>query len=141
MQTSSRLYQCARCHVQVIICSRCDRGQRYCPGDCARAARTESLKRASRKYQSSRAGRFNNAARQQRFRAQQKQKVTQQGSAPKRLHDLLKIQLTRPKETRKPWLFSTTVHCHVCGEQCAPFLRHDFLQGHRLTRSFQRAEQ
>jgi len=32
MSLSARLYHCQRCHTQVIICSRCDRGQRYCPG-------------------------------------------------------------------------------------------------------------
>ncbi len=139
MQTSSRLYQCTRCHTQVIICSRCDRGQRYCNSGCAQAARADSRKRACQKYQSSRAGRFNNAARQQRFRTQKKQKVTQQGSVPKRLHALLEIQLTRKNEARKPLFPSTTIHCHFCGEACAPYLRHDFLYSTGAKRSFRRS--
>jgi len=134
MQTSSRLYQCARCHAQVIVCPRCDRGQRYCHGGCAQAARADSLKRASKKYQSSRPGRFNNAARQQRFRAQKKQIVTQQGSTQKRLRDLLAIQLTRSDKAQKPGLPGAPLRCHHCGEVCEPFLRHDFLQSHRLKR-------
>ncbi len=138
MQTSSRLYQCTRCHAQVIICSVCDRGQRYCNSGCAQAARAESLKRAGQKYQSSRAGRFKNAARQQRFRARIKQKVTQQGSVAKPLHDLLNIQLARKSEARKPLLPGTTVHCHFCGEVCASFLRHDFLHSHPFKRPFRR---
>ena len=139
MQTSSRLYQCARCHVQVIVCSRCDRGHRYCIDGCAQTARAESCKRAGKKYQSSRAGRFNNAARQQRFRARTSQKVTHQGSAKKRFRDLLANQLTSPEKTRRPWLPGAPVRCHHCGEVCAPFLRHDFLQSHRFKRSFQQS--
>lgn len=51
MQISSRLYHCCRCHAQVIVCSVCDHGQRYCPGECRHQARSESLKRAGKKYQ------------------------------------------------------------------------------------------
>ena len=139
MQTSSRLYQCARCHAQVIVCSRCDRGHRYCRGGCAQIARADSLKRARKKYQSSRPGRFNNAARQQRFRQREKQIVTYQGSIKKRLRDLLAIQLTRPEKTQMPWLPGALLQCHHCGEVCEPFLRHDFLQSHRFKRSFRRS--
>ena len=127
MPLSSRLYFCCRCHVQVIICSRCDHGQRYCPGECRHQARSESLKRASKKHRQSRAGRFNNAARQQLFRARQIQKVTHQGSSPKCLHDLLKTCLTEIKKTQKPSFPGSTCHCHFCGGVCDPFLRQDFL--------------
>ncbi len=127
MPLSSRLYFCSRCHALVIICSRCDHGQRYCAGECRHQARTESLKRASKKHQHSRAGRFNNAARQQRFRARQIQKVTHQGSTSKRLHDLLKTRLTEIKKTQKPSFQNSTCHCHFCGAVCDPFLRQDFL--------------
>jgi hypothetical protein len=74
MPTSSRLYQCLRCHTPVVICHRCDRGQRYCAKGCCKKARIASQKRARKKYQTTRAGRFNNAARQQRFRTRHKQK-------------------------------------------------------------------
>jgi hypothetical protein len=30
METDARLFNCARCHRQVVICSRCDRGNLYC---------------------------------------------------------------------------------------------------------------
>jgi hypothetical protein len=134
MQTSSRLYQCARCHAQVIVCSGCDRGHRYCNGGCAQAARSDSLKRAGKKYQSSRAGRFNSAARQQRFRARTNQKVTHQGSAKKRLRDLLAIQLTRPRKTRRPWLPGAPLQCYHCGEVChkVQWLEDDVRSGPRF---------
>ncbi len=80
MQSSARRYSCCRCQAQVIICSQCDRGNRYCAGQCAAGARSASLKRAADKYRSTRAGRFNNATRQQRYRQRQQQIVTHQGS-------------------------------------------------------------
>jgi hypothetical protein len=139
MPVSSRLYHCCRCHVQVIICSGCDRGQRYCPGACRHLARAESSKRAAKKYLSTRTGRFNNAARQQRFRMQIKQKVTHQGSTPKRLHDLLKIRLAETIKTQKRSLPVSTLRCHHCGEVCESFLRLDFLQRSPCQRSLRRS--
>ena len=136
MPLSSRLYFCSRCHVQVIICSHCDRGQRYCTGECRREARAESAQRASKKYQATRAGRFNNADRQQRFRDRRSQKVTHQGSPPKYRHGLLKTGLTKIKKTLKPSFSGSTVHCHYCGAVCDPFLRLDFMRSSRIKRSF-----
>jgi hypothetical protein len=48
MDTSSRKYQCLRCHALVIICHRCDHGQRYCTHGCSEQARKESTQRASK---------------------------------------------------------------------------------------------
>lgn len=138
MQTSSRFYHCCRCHAQVIICSRCDHGQRYCSGSCRHDARSESLKRAAKKYQSSRAGRFNNAARQQCFRQRQKQKVTHHGSPENRFDDLLKADLTQPEKAKKPCLTRSTLYCHHCGAVCEPFLRHNFLHSHRFKHAVRR---
>lgn len=139
MPVSSRLYFCSRCHAQVIICSRCDRGQRYCAGECRHEARSTSTKRATKKYQSSRAGRFKNAERQKRFRQRNQQKVTHQGSTPKDLHDLLKTRLSEIKKTPKPLFSGSTVHCHYCDAVCDPFLRLDFLHSSRMQRSFRRS--
>ena len=140
MPLSSRLYFCSRCHVLVIICSHCDRGQRYCTGECRHQARAESAQRASRKYQSTRAGRFNNAARQQRFRDRRSQKVTHQGSPSKQTHDLLKIRITETKKIPKPSFSGSAIHCHYCGAECDPFLRLDFLHSSRIKRPFRRLE-
>ena len=139
MSLSSRLYFCSRCHVQVIICSHCDRGQRYCTGECRHEARSESGQRARRKYQSTRACLFKNAARQQRFRDRRSQKVTHQGSPPKHQHDLLKTRLAEIKKTPKPSFSGSTVHCHYCGAVCEPFLRLDFSHSSRIKRSFPRS--
>ena len=129
MQTSSRLYNCLRCHALVIICHRCDRGNRYCTKACSKLARRASLNRATKKYQQSRAGRFNNAARQKRFREQKKQKITHQSSQTISLSAVLKQQPKILKSVTYPLKHTTVVYCHHCKAVCNPFLRHDFLRG------------
>jgi hypothetical protein len=128
MPTSSRLYQCLHCHTPVVICHRCDHGQRYCAKGCSKTARMASQKRASKKYQKNRAGRFNNAARQQRFRPRQKQKVTHHSSLKIPRCAVLSKQLNSPKSPVEPQKQTTTIYCHFCGEVCSPFLRHGFLR-------------
>ncbi len=40
------MFSCARCHRQVVICSLCDRGRRYCSVDCRREQRVENVREA-----------------------------------------------------------------------------------------------
>tara|TARA_R110002095_G_scaffold83944_2_gene72912 strand:- start:317 stop:742 length:426 start_codon:yes stop_codon:yes gene_type:complete len=130
MNPSARLYQCARCHCQVILCRHCDRGQVYCADGCADLARTVSQQRAARRYRLTRRGRFNNAQRQRRFRARQRQKVTHHGSPPPIRLALLSpmlSQLALHREHLKKHTESVLV-CHVCHCECDPFLRRDFLR-------------
>jgi hypothetical protein len=77
-----RLYSCGRCALQVRICGECDRGNRYCPGECAQIRRRESLRRAARRYQGSYRGAYAHAARQRAWRERQAQEVTHHGSIP-----------------------------------------------------------
>lgn len=130
MNPSARLYHCARCHAQVILCRRCDRGNIYCANGCASHARTLSQRRAACRYRSTRSGRFNNAERQRRFRARQAHKVTHQGSPPPFWLALLcltlKRQAVRREQARKHT--GTALHCQVCHRICDPFLRRDFLR-------------
>ena len=79
-QESYRLYSCARCAVQVRICSECDRGNQYCAEGCARIRRRESLGRAGARYQLTFRGASSHAARQSAWRARRMQIVTHQGS-------------------------------------------------------------
>lgn len=81
-QKSYRLYSCARCAVQVRICSDCDHGNQYCAGDCAQIRRRESRCRAGVRYQLSFRGASKHAARQSAWRARRMQIVTHQGSVP-----------------------------------------------------------
>ena len=75
-----RFYSCGRCVEQVRICRDCDRGNRYCAGECAKIRRRESLRRAGERYQLSYHGACRHAARQSVWRGRQAQKVTHQGS-------------------------------------------------------------
>ena len=80
---SARLFLCACCRIQVLVCRQCDRGQRYCAGACAATRRQVLQRGAGRRYQRSRAGRFKHAARTRRWRARQvtpAKIVTHQGS-------------------------------------------------------------
>lgn len=86
---TARLYQCALCSAQVIICSNCDRGNIYCGVYCAKQARLENHRKSNRLYQKSFIGKINNAHRQSRFRERQNKKVTDQGSLAKPRSDLL----------------------------------------------------
>ncbi len=79
MSATGRLFLCARCRVQVVLCSRCDHGNVYCSQDCARTSRRASMRAAGQRYQTSRAGRFAHAERARRYRARRKN-VTHQGS-------------------------------------------------------------
>jgi hypothetical protein len=58
MRETARLFLCAGCRAQVVICGHCDRNNRYCGRDCAQAARRASLRAAGKRYQRSRRGRF-----------------------------------------------------------------------------------
>lgn len=85
---SGRLFLCAGCRRQVVVCSCCDRGQIYCAEDCAQQARRRSVKQAGRRYQASHRGRRMHAARMSRWRARQ-EKVTHHGSPAPAPGDLL----------------------------------------------------
>ena len=81
-EQSYRIYSCARCGEQVLICSYCDRGNQYCAGECAQIRRRESWRRAGERYQLGYRGAMRHAARQSAWRKRQAQKVTHQGSLP-----------------------------------------------------------
>lgn len=63
MQRAGRLFLCARCRDQVLLCSYCDRGQQYCSRACSSLSRRERRREAAKRYQSSRGGRLKHAVR------------------------------------------------------------------------------
>ncbi len=130
MNPSARVYHCARCHCQVIICRYCDRGNVYCTNGCAEHARLTSLRRAAKRYRSTRRGRHNNADRQRRFRARQKQIVTHQGSPTAAGLVLLQSALNARKRGQEDAhnRTETVIYCHFCQRVCDPFLRPGFLR-------------
>ena len=133
MESTARLFNCAGCRRQRLICSACDRGQRYCGPTCAQAARAASLRAAGARYQRSRAGRFGHAARQRRYRARQ-QKVTHQGSA------VTATAVSSPASVPAAALadspirqapapaIAAALRCHFCTDACSPFVRRRWLR-------------
>jgi len=91
-----RRFECARCGEAVMICRRCDRGQRYCARECSEAARRATWRRSSARYQQTTRGKRNHAAREQRRRARLRKKMTQQGSAGEAARRLMESDLAQP---------------------------------------------
>lgn len=120
MDLPGRRYLCADCRTAVLICSHCDRGQRYCTTGCAGQARRRSVRAAGRRYQAGRRGRHAHAERQQRYRARM-QKVTHQGSPPPAWADQLAFE---PSVPVKP----VPGHCCRCHRRLPDWVRQDFLR-------------
>jgi hypothetical protein len=80
MDRSARLFVCARCHDQVLLCSHCDHGQQYCSRACSRASRSARRRETAKRYQGSPRGRLMHAARTACWRGRQRSQ---------RLHDAL----------------------------------------------------
>jgi hypothetical protein len=68
MDQPARMYLCASCRAQVVLCSRCDRGNRYCGRLCRRQARAEARRQTAQRYQRSWRGRIAHAQRTRRWR-------------------------------------------------------------------------
>ncbi len=128
MENTARLYNCARCHQQVTICSHCDRGNIYCGKSCAGLARRMSLRAAGKRYQNTRRGRLKHADRQRHYRSQ-RQKVTHQGSADPSVSDPLPTRSEPPEPVVA--IENNSIRCHFCGRLCSDYLRLDYL--HRTT--------
>jgi hypothetical protein len=113
---SGRLYLCARCRRQVIVCSCCDRGQIYCSSGCAQQVRRRTLQQAGQ--------------RMSRWRARQ-DKVTHHGSPAPPAGDLLvPAAITTAHDAAvspdQPRLSGP--HCSWCGRSCPALLRQGFLR-------------
>lgn len=133
---SARLYVCARCRIQVLICRRCDRGQIYCTGGCAQEARSRAQRAAAHRYAASRPGRLRHAARARRYRARLRNKVTHQGSLVGG-GDVVMAR-TMPATTRS-FAYLPFGHCHFCGGACALRVRQGFLRRATPARSSMRS--
>ena len=150
----ARLFVCGRCLVQVLICSDCDRGNRYCAGECAVTARRALQRDAGDRYQDSYGGRIKHAWRTRCWRqrkAGQVQSVTHQGSRIDPADAVLVatppiVAATKVTATLLPWTSSpcidvapacasmttpmdpATWHCHWCHGGCIPRVRIGFLR-------------
>ena len=77
-----RVFTCARCQVDVVVCIGCDRGRRYCGSECSAQARRQALHVNGKRYQSSPAGSFAHARRSRRYRQRRRERLAQQQLLP-----------------------------------------------------------
>ena len=117
-----RLFNCAMCDEEVVICNYCDRGNIYCGPKCSSITRKQSLQKAGKIYQDSYKGRVTHADRQQRYRENQVKikKVTHQGSQPPSSNDLLlsKVNVANIQGQAKRYDAPDCCWCHFCGRSC-----------------------
>lgn len=127
MPTTGRIYNCARCHCQVVICQDCDRGNIYCNSHCASIARQQGLKEANIRYKKKPHAKRLHAAAQSRYRQRLVKKVMDQGSedlGKNALLDSNKKPAVNVKEERAPG----TLCCHFCNKALERGLRNTFLR-------------
>ena len=129
MQSSARLFNCARCRCQVAICSHCDRGNIYCGKRCSETARRQSQREASKRYQKTRRGRLAHAERQRRYCQRRRKKVTHQGSLPVLADETLPTESrTSARRGEVPAeVPGDGIRCNFCGRVCSHFVRQSFL--------------
>ena len=159
---TGRLFLSARCQAQVLVCSQCDRGQRYCANGCSAITRLIRKREASIRYQQSRMGRHRHAARMQRWRilrAASEKMVTHHGSQVTPSDALLPGNKSLPaispdSQTQSPCIpiatdsiaLSTTANtrisipapvwrCHWCQSPCPALVRQGFLRRSRWVRN------
>jgi hypothetical protein len=125
-----RLYTCQRCGQLVRICQRCDHGNIYCAGQCARLRRQASIRRAQARYQRTRRGAARHAARQRAYR--QRRKVTHQGFSKTVIACI--VVVSPSKASRTPDVHHATSdqcsnvphgsgHCAFCGRRLPEWAR------------------
>jgi hypothetical protein len=135
------MLNCARCQRLVVICRRCDRGQRYCSPDCAAAQRRRRVREAGRCYQRRPLGARNNAVRQKRWRVHRATTVTHHTSpVPHRLREeppdenVKKESGDATSKNRQPSTAlpgESSPRCHFCGRPCGPYTRRGAFRAER----------
>lgn len=115
-----RAFHCTECGQFTAICRSCDRGQKYCTPQCSKQGRLKAVRAASRRYQKTRQGKHQHAARQARYRQKEELRkiVTHTSSQDAARYDLLKTMEKPPAvlsmESPKEASISTNSCCR-CG--------------------------
>jgi len=143
VEAAGRMFLCARCREPVVLCSRCDRGQRYCGQVCSRAARRDFQRDAGRRYQCGSAGRVKHVERSRRWRERQDEQraARSEDSGPVTHHGLLQELTGAPglssdaKDRAVPTNHGATAQAQWLCPQCAavlhPWVRQGFLHRRR----------
>jgi len=139
-----RMFLCARCREPVVLCSRCDRGQRYCDQGCSSEARRGFQRDAGRRYQDGSTGRAKHAERSRRWRLRQKERgdpstdeagpVTHQGllEGSSEAPGLPGKTEAKTVPTHHDFAIQTPWICPQCAEPLAPWVRQGFLRQHSI---------
>lgn len=130
MELTPRLFLCALCYEQVVICTHCDRGNIYCGFSCSFTARKNSLREAGIRYQRSIRGRLNHALRQRHYMQRLrdfKNKLTHQGSRETTSDGLLPSVKNKTIKTDKRQI-NGPITCCLCHTRVSPLLRSRFLR-------------
>lgn len=135
-----RRFQCARCGNEVLICSHCDRGNRYC-SVCSPICRRESQREAGRRYQKTHGGAMNHARRQARYRASMKESDASgfTSSDPGATSEPMTTPADAPAATSpsveeggesvpRSRSAAGLPRCSFCGQTCAPVVRTDVIR-------------
>jgi hypothetical protein len=140
------MFNCARCRRLVVICTRCDRGQRYCSAHCSQVQRRRSVREAGRRYQRTPLGARNNAARQKRWRLRITTTVTHHSSpAPTHLRQEPLGQNTQKEvcdaTSNRAFFIANRMptipagqpgrFCDFCGRPCGSYTRWGTLSAER----------
>lgn len=136
---SHRLFNCACCGAQVLICLQCDRGNQYCTAGCAPKRRRESMRGAAHRYQQTFRGRCCHAARQSALRERQRNKVTHQGSPDTGGAATVACIINQPcEQSDEPmrtvsapvatWAIPPMLRCSVCRRVLSAFTRLRYLR-------------
>lgn len=123
-----RFFLCACCRRQILLCSRCDRGQRYCSRDCSSEVRRRNQREARARYQATPRGRELHAERSRRYRS--RRRVTDQGPAPQAKPAVKADQAASPNAQASVTAAPAAAHtpalgnsCHCCGKPVSAFVR------------------
>ncbi len=122
MPATGRLFVCARCRAQVIVCRRCDRGQIYCDGDCSLAARQSQHARGRAAATSAAAMAASRTPNGCAAIAARQNKVTHQGSAAPAADALLASDpddVGGQSNGSRYRQASVPAHCHFCHCVCS----------------------
>ena len=152
---SARIFVCALCDMAVLICSRCDRGQRYCCEAHRQEARRNRQRVANARWQSSLRGRRKHAERARRYRARKiavrheafnqvddrgghhdtehhhasEKIVTYRGCQTQQPDDLVRAaSVVGRRQSSGRWPGKPIVRCHFCGRRCLRRIRRAFLR-------------
>jgi hypothetical protein len=156
MDRVARLFLCARCRDQVLLCSHCDRGQQYCSRSCSSVSRRERRRETAQRYQSSRGGQLKHAARSASWRERRRSlrragagddinKVTHQGcSVAPPGASLLACETPSACEAHEPTIVADSANatvpasagtaafaalvCRRCTHRLLPHVRQGFLR-------------